>query len=183
MDILTAATAYYTDLDNNDSSVRQRLKSYEETCETVGRHLAMDEEQQKQQHFAQSCYTVVYIVNPGPHMSSYLDMCRCFHKLKEAYARIAHKNFIDQQPRIALQLMPIDHLLRPSAFGGYTMLGMKDIAFSVYSKCFARVTRKVSMSIFFIKLMARGAHTRAYILRLQGQIKRLGQISTRLLSC
>ncbi|KAF1806655.1 mediator complex subunit 13 C-terminal-domain-containing protein [Mucor lusitanicus] len=133
------------DLDNNDSSVRQRLKSYEETCETVGRHLAMDEEQQKQQHFAQSCYTVVYIVNPGPHMSSYLDMCRCFHKLKEAYARIAHKNFIDQQPRIALQLMPIDHLLRPSAFGGYTMLGMKDIAFSVYSKCFARVTRKVSM--------------------------------------
>lgn len=85
------------------------------------------------------------MVNPGPHMSSYLDMCRCFYKLKEAYSRVTHKNFTDQQPRISLQLVPIDHILRPSAFGGYTMLGMKDIAFSVYSKCFTRITRKVSM--------------------------------------
>ncbi|GAN07643.1 hypothetical protein MAM1_0170d07145 [Mucor ambiguus] len=132
------------DLDNNESSVRQRLKSYEETCEAVGRHLAMDEVQQKQQHYTQNYYTVIYIVNPGPHMSSYLDMCRCFYKLIEAYSRVTHQNFADQQPRIALQLMPIDHILGSSAFGGYTMLGMKDIAFSVYSKCFARVTRKIT---------------------------------------
>lgn len=111
----------------------------------MGRYLAIDEEQQKHQYHTQNYYTVIYIVNPGPHMSSYLDMCRCFYKLKEAYHRIAHKNFSDEQPRIALQLMPIDHILRPSAFGGYTMLGMKDIAFSVYTKCFTRVTRKVSI--------------------------------------
>ncbi|KAL7327403.1 mediator of RNA polymerase II transcription subunit 13, variant 2 [Mucor circinelloides] len=128
----------------NESSVRQRLKNYEETCEALGRYLAIDEEQQKHQYHTQNYYTVIYIVNPGPHMSSYLDMCRCFYKLKEAYHRIAHKNFSDEQPRIALQLMPIDHILRPSAFGGYTMLGLKDIAFSVYTKCFTRVTRKVT---------------------------------------
>ncbi|KAL9540166.1 hypothetical protein MBANPS3_009833 [Mucor bainieri] len=132
------------DMDNNEGSVRQRLKSYEETCEAVGRYLAMDEEQQQQQHYTQHYYTVIYIVNPGPHMSSYLDMCRCFYKLKEAYARVTHKHFADQPPRIALQLVPIDHILRPSAFGGYTMLGMKDIAFSVYSKCFTRITRKIT---------------------------------------
>lgn len=106
--------------------------------------MATDEEHQRQQQQF-NYYTVIYIVNPGPHMSSYLDMCRCFYKLKEAYHRISHKNFTEEQPRIALQLMPIDHILRSSAFGGYTMLGMKDIAFSVYSKCFTRVTRKVSI--------------------------------------
>lgn len=80
------------------------------------------------------------MINPGPHMSSYLDMCRCFYKLKEAYKQVSDKN---DQNRIVLQLVPIDHILRSSAFGGYKMLGMKDIAFSVYAKCFSIVSRKV----------------------------------------
>lgn len=89
------------------------------------------------------------MVNPGPHMSSYLDMCRCFYKLKEAYHEVSQKKLAEERSRIVLQLVPIDHILRPSAFGGYTVLGMKDIAFSVYSKCFARVTRKASICTFF----------------------------------
>lgn len=80
------------------------------------------------------------MINPGPHMSSYLDMCRCFYKLKEAYKQVSDKN---DQNRIVLQLVPIDHILRSSAFGGYKMLGMKDIAFSVYAKCFSTISRQV----------------------------------------
>lgn len=87
------------------------------------------------------------MVNPGPHMSSYLDMCRCFYKLKEEYNKISGSSGRgSNRHRLVLQLVPIDHILRPSAFGGYTMLGMKDITFSVYTKCYSVISRKVSHS-------------------------------------
>jgi hypothetical protein len=118
--------------EEKEPSVRQRLKSYEETCVELGRLLANNDDRSR--------HTVIYIVNPGPHMSSYLDMCRCFYKLKEACENASHQ---EQKARLVLQLIPIDHILRTSAFGGYTLMGMKDTAFSVYSKCFSIITRKV----------------------------------------
>lgn len=127
----------YLALESNETSVKLRLKSYEETCENLGRGLANYDSDHQHQNLV---YTVIYIINPGPHMSSYLDMCRCFYKLKEAYIQVSDRN---DQNRIVLQLVPIDHILRSSAFGGYTLLGMKDIAFSVYTKCFEVVSRKV----------------------------------------
>jgi hypothetical protein len=117
--------------------VKQQFKSYEDACETLGTCLASSGE-------AHACksnvYTVIYIVNPGPHLSSYLDMCKCFYKLKEAYNQVPHK----KNHQLVLQLVPIEHILRSSSFGGYAMWGMKDIAFSVYSKCFTVVAKRVS---------------------------------------
>ncbi|GAA5797454.1 hypothetical protein HPULCUR_002838 [Helicostylum pulchrum] len=127
--------------ENNETSVKSRLKSYEETCEELGRNLATYDGDHPHQNLT---YTVIYMVNPGPHMSSYLDMCRCFYKLKSAYVQVSERN---DQSRIQLQLIPIDHILRSSAFSGYTLLGMKDIAFSVYTKCFEVVSRKKNPEI------------------------------------
>lgn len=89
-------------------------------------------------------YHVIYMINPGPHMSSYLDMCRCFYKLKEAYIQVSEKY---DYSKIVLQLVPIDHVLRPASFGGYKMMGMKDIAFSVYTKCPSIVSSKIKPDI------------------------------------
>jgi hypothetical protein len=122
----------------NETSVKQRLIRYEETCENLGRFLAGEDHSNSQNLF----YTVIYMVNPGPHMSSYLDMCRCFYRLKEEYNKISGEG--NQSNRIVLQLIPIDHILRSSAFGGYTMMGMKDIVFSVYTKCLSVISRKVN---------------------------------------
>jgi hypothetical protein len=116
--------------------MKQRLKCYEETCVELGRSLANSDERSNQHE----THTVIYIVNPGPHISSYLDMCRCFYKLKEAYKKASRQK---QQTRLVLQLVSIDHILQTSAFGGYTLMGMKDIAFSVYTKCFSVINRKV----------------------------------------
>ncbi|KAI8080555.1 mediator complex subunit 13 C-terminal-domain-containing protein [Thamnidium elegans] len=127
--------------ESNETSVKSRLKSYEETCEDLGRNLAIYDGDHPHQNLI---YTVIYMVNPGPHMSSYLDMCRCFYKLKSAYVQVSGRN---DQSRIELQMIPIDHILRSSAFSGYTLLGMKDIAFSVYTKCFEVVSRKKNLEI------------------------------------
>lgn len=119
--------------------MKQRFKSYEDTCETLGKLLASsnDGDHSKNKNTA---YTVIYMVNPGPHMSSYLDMCKCFYKLKESYNQALRKN---NHCQLVLQLVPIEHVLRSSTFGGYAMWGMKDIAFSVYTKCFTTVAKKV----------------------------------------
>lgn len=44
--------------------------------------------------------------------------------------------------RVVLQLMPIEHLLRSTTFGGSLKFGLKDIAFSVYSKCHIIASRQ-----------------------------------------
>ncbi|KAI7891231.1 mediator complex subunit 13 C-terminal-domain-containing protein [Mucor mucedo] len=119
-------------LDNATNGAKNILKNYEDTCENLGRYLANKND-------TKLVYHVIYMVNPGLHISSYLDMCRCFYKLKESYMQISGKN---DDSKIVLQLMPIDHVLRPSAFGGYQMLGLKDIAFSIYAKCPSIVSNK-----------------------------------------
>lgn len=124
-------TFYIEDVSTNGN--KSLLKNYEDTCENLGRYLANKND-------TTMIYHVIYMINPGPHTSSYLDMCRCFYKLKEAYMQISGKN---DDSKIVLQLVPIDHILRPSAFGGYQMLGLKDIAFSVYAKCPSIVSNKV----------------------------------------
>lgn len=102
--------------------------------------MAKSSEEESHHH---AVYNVIYIINPGPHISSYLDLCRCFYKLQEAYEQTPHNN----HAQLVLQLVPIEHVLRSSTFGGYLMWGMKDVAFSVYSKCFTYVTKKVHVSL------------------------------------
>lgn len=48
---------------------------------------------------------------------------------------IAFNTAEQQRERLVLQLVPIQHVIYPSTFGGYLRFGLKDIAFTVYSKC------------------------------------------------
>lgn len=113
-------------LGSEDMEITQRhLKSYENACESLGKQLAYRP--------PESHLTVIYIVNPETYMSSSLDMCQCFQKLQEAYKNERRQK--NSPYRFILQLVPIAHILKKSAFGGYRAQGMKDIAFSVYAKC------------------------------------------------
>jgi hypothetical protein len=88
-------------------------------------------------------YYVIYMINPFSHSSSYLDLSQCFQNLVVAFnTSNLGTTFSDKtRPRIVMQLIPIEHVLRPVAFGGYTKFGLKEIAFSVYSKCHVVVER------------------------------------------
>jgi hypothetical protein len=52
------------------------------------------------------------------------------------------RNTEKNKARLVLQLMPIEHILRATAFGGCLKFGLKEIAFSVYSKCHSVITRQ-----------------------------------------
>lgn len=92
-------------------------------------------------------HIVIYIVNPSNTMSSHFDLSRCYHKLMVAYHAasmgISTHSLQERRARLVMQLVPIEHIIRSSsAFGGYTKFGLKDIAFSVYSKCLPVMSRK-----------------------------------------
>lgn len=122
----------------NESFQDRQLRSYMAECQHLGSVLgsAMPE----------NVHIVIYMVNPATHLASHLDLSRCFSKLKAAYnaspmtlgSRLSDKT----RARLVLQLMPIEHVLRSTSFGGCLKFGMKEIAFSVYSKCHSIVSRQ-----------------------------------------
>ena len=91
----------------------------------------------------ENMHIVIYIVNPTHSLSSNLELSRCFHKLMIAYhaASMGMSVSHERRARLVFQLIPLEHILRPSSFGGYPNFGLKDIAFSVYSKCHSVVGR------------------------------------------
>jgi hypothetical protein len=52
------------------------------------------------------------------------------------------RNAEKSRARLVLQLMPIEHILRSTSFGGCLKFGLKEIAFSVYSKCHSVIGRQ-----------------------------------------
>lgn len=113
----------------------RQLRSYVAECQNLGTVLGGS--------MAENVHTVIYMVNPASHLGSNLDLSGCFNKLMIAFnaasmgSRITEKS----RPRLALQLVPIEHILRSTSFGGCLKFGLKEIAFSVYSKCHAVVGR------------------------------------------
>lgn len=113
------------------------------TCEQLGTSLGGV--------MAENVYIVIYMVNPLPHLSSHMDLSKCYNKLMTAFeqARTQHTStpIIIGPPgtarfpseknraRLVMQIVPIEHVLRCTDFGKYTKNGLKEIAFSVYSKC------------------------------------------------
>jgi hypothetical protein len=57
-------------------------------------------------------------------------------------ASIGSRTSEKTRARLVLQLMPIEHILRSTSFGGCLKFGLKEIAFSVYSKCHTVVDRR-----------------------------------------
>ncbi|KAG0190946.1 mediator of RNA polymerase II transcription subunit 13 [Apophysomyces sp. BC1034] len=117
---------------HGESWSERQMKSYMATCRDLGTKL-------------KSCMTddvipVIYIINPGSALSSHLDLSACFQALMTAY--LSSVSAVDKRKaRPVMQLVPVEHILRPTAFAGYTKFGLKAIAFSLYSKCHTAVGR------------------------------------------
>ncbi|KAK3820968.1 MAG: hypothetical protein J3R72DRAFT_28697 [Linnemannia gamsii] len=114
-----------------ESMEMRQVRSYIDGCQRLGTLLGADSKDK-------DVHTVIYMVNPFPHGAGYFDLCRCFSIMKTQF-RSAMSSMLTplEQPRenLVLQLVPIQHVLNPSTFGGYLLFGLKDIAFTVYAKC------------------------------------------------
>ncbi|KAI9496107.1 mediator complex subunit 13 C-terminal-domain-containing protein [Zychaea mexicana] len=114
----------------------RQMRSYSAECQNLG--LALGGAMVENMHI------VIYIVNPTHNLSSNLELSRCFHKLMLAYHAASMGNISacqERRARLVFQLVPLEHILRPSSFGGYPNFGLKEVAFSVYSKCHTVVGR------------------------------------------
>lgn len=118
------------------------MRSYVAECQNLGSALGGA--------MAENLHIVIYIVNPASHLGSNLDLSRCFSKLMGAYNAAAiglgTRTTEKTRARLVMQLMPIEHILRPTSFGGCLKFGLKEIAFSVYTKCNAVVNRQLSLA-------------------------------------
>jgi hypothetical protein len=114
-----------------ESMEARQVRSYIDGCQKLGLLLGADCRDK-------DVHTVIYMVNPFPHGAGYFDLCRCFSIMKTQF-RTAMGSMLTpmEQPRenLVLQLVPIQHVVNPSMFGGYLLFGLKDIAFTVYAKC------------------------------------------------
>ncbi|KAI8327060.1 mediator complex subunit 13 C-terminal-domain-containing protein [Choanephora cucurbitarum] len=121
----------------NESIEDRQLRSYMAECQQLGSSLSS--------MMNENIHIVIYLINPITHLKSHLDLSLCFHKLMDTYqtsiAQHMHKAPHKTPARLVLQLMPIEHVLRSTAFGGCLKFGLKEIAFAVYSKCHTIVHR------------------------------------------
>ncbi|KAF9089357.1 mediator of RNA polymerase II transcription subunit 13 [Mortierella sp. AD031] len=115
-----------------ESMEARQVRSYIDGCQRLGSLLggnSMDKD----------IHTVIYMVNPFPHGAGYFDLCRCFSIMKTQFRTAAMGSLLSpleqQRERLVLQIVPIQHVVNPSTFGGYLLFGLKDIAFTVYAKC------------------------------------------------
>lgn len=123
----------------NESFEDRQLRSYVAECQNLGSAIGAS--------MAENVHIVIYMINPASHLGSNLDLGRCFSKLVGAYHHTAAsiglftRTSEKTRARLVLQLMPIEHILRSTSFGGCLKFGLKEIAFSVYSKCHTVVDR------------------------------------------
>jgi len=109
----------------------QQVRSYIDGCQRLGSILGGMSQR--------DVHTVIYMVNPFSHGAGYFDLCRCFSIMKTQFRTAATGSLLtpleQQQERLVLQMVPIQHVIYPSTFGGYLRFGLRDMAFTVYSKC------------------------------------------------
>ncbi|KAF9196600.1 mediator of RNA polymerase II transcription subunit 13 [Haplosporangium sp. Z 11] len=110
----------------------RQVRSYVDGCQRLGSLLGSNSSNR-------DVHTVVYMVNPFSHGAGYFDLCRCFSIMKTQFRTAALGSLLtpleQQRERLVLQMVPIQHVLYPLTFGGYLRFGLKDIAFTVYTKC------------------------------------------------
>ncbi|KAF9923619.1 mediator of RNA polymerase II transcription subunit 13 [Linnemannia zychae] len=116
-----------------ESMEMRQVRSYIDGCQKLGSLLGTEsKDKDKDSH------TVIYMVNPFPHGAGYFDLCRSFSILKTQFRTAMGSTLTPMEQlrdNLVLQLVPIQHVVNPSTFGGYLLFGLKDIAFTVYTKC------------------------------------------------
>ncbi|KAG0025319.1 mediator of RNA polymerase II transcription subunit 13 [Podila clonocystis] len=114
-----------------ESLEAQQVRSYIDGCQRLGSILGGMSQR--------DVHTVIYMVNPFSHGAGYFDLCRCFSIMKTQFRTAATGSLLtpleQQRERLVLQIVPIQHVIYPSTFGGYLRFGLRDMAFTVYSKC------------------------------------------------
>lgn len=114
-----------------ESLEAQQVRSYIDGCQRLGSILGGMSQR--------DVHTVIYMVNPFSHGAGYFDLCRCFSIMKTQFRTAATGSLLtpleQQRERLVLQMVPIQHVIYPSTFGGYLRFGLRDMAFTVYSKC------------------------------------------------
>lgn len=128
---------YFPAVSAGQTDTERKTKSYMAACQKLGSTLGTLP--------TESLHVVIYMVNPFGHSTAYSDLGHCFTKLMVAFhaATMGSSTSVTekQRERVVLQLVPIEHVLRPTGFGGFLKFGLKEIAFSVYSKCLQLVDR------------------------------------------
>ncbi|KAG0750027.1 hypothetical protein G6F62_005120 [Rhizopus arrhizus] len=121
-------------LAQDESLEDQQMRSYLTECQNLGSALGSVP--------GENVYNVIYMLNPSSDLQSNVHLTRCFSKLVEAYdTAVLNSGTRMSNAKPIMQLIPVEHVLRSSSFGGCLKFGLKEIAFSVYSKCHAVVTR------------------------------------------
>ncbi|RUS27557.1 mediator complex subunit 13 C-terminal-domain-containing protein, partial [Jimgerdemannia flammicorona] len=119
------------------TETERKTKSYMAACQKLGSTLGTLP--------TENLHVVIYMVNPFAHSTAYFDLGHCFTKLMVAFhaATMGSATSVTEKlrERLVLQLVPIEHVLRPTGFGGFLKFGLKEIAFSVYTKCLQLVDR------------------------------------------
>ncbi|KAK9720525.1 mediator of RNA polymerase II transcription subunit 13 [Basidiobolus ranarum] len=110
----------------------RRLSGYLAACQNLARSLKLNGPQD-------SPYIIVYLVNPFSEPSSYFELCHIYNELVAQCG--GAPGLIDQ---LVLQIIPAEHILRASSFGGYQRFGLKEIAFSVYNRCRQYLSRPMN---------------------------------------
>ncbi|KAG0083726.1 mediator of RNA polymerase II transcription subunit 13 [Podila epicladia] len=114
-----------------ESLEAQQVRSYIDGCQRLGSILGGMSQR--------DVHTVIYMINPFSHGAGYFDLCRCFSIMKTQFRTAATGSLLtpqeQQRERLVLQMVPIQHVIYPSTFGGYLRFGLRDMAFTVYSKC------------------------------------------------
>ncbi|ORX92724.1 hypothetical protein K493DRAFT_41414 [Basidiobolus meristosporus CBS 931.73] len=116
----------------SDGPGNRRLSGYLAACRNLGHGLKLNGPQD-------SPFIVIYLVNPFSEPSSYFELCHIFNELAAQCSGVP--GLIDQ---LVLQIIPAEHILRASSFGGYQRFGLKEVAFSVYNRCRQYLNRPVN---------------------------------------
>ncbi|KAI8978031.1 mediator complex subunit 13 C-terminal-domain-containing protein [Pilobolus umbonatus] len=117
------------------SAEHRQIRSFYRECQQLGSTLGAA--------MAENVHIVIYLVNPLSDLASHLELSRCFNELTVTYQLASAGSRVSEKTRarLVMQLIPIEHILSPTAFGGCLKFGLKEIAFSIYSKCHAVVGR------------------------------------------
>ncbi|KAI9316344.1 mediator complex subunit 13 C-terminal-domain-containing protein [Dichotomocladium elegans] len=119
-------------------------EGYRTTCESLGTALGQADLLAQDEN---ATNIVIYLINPSTHLSSNLELSRCFRRFVSAYntsnanlqSSRASKKHIPSSG-LTMQIIPAEHVIRLDTTN--TLQIYKDIAFSVHSQCHTMLERK-----------------------------------------
>ncbi|KAH7069893.1 mediator complex subunit 13 C-terminal-domain-containing protein [Paraphoma chrysanthemicola] len=136
---------------NPQASKKDAFKALRETCTQLGRLLAIQHSQIREQQDAKVDAFVIYMVNPFKSPSALWELCSAFWTLFQAYGQVPPgRSDQSQKPDLVLQILPIKYL---ASFDAPIVLDAStyvNLAREVYDRCppSASSTDKTPLNIY-----------------------------------